>query len=102
MTTVGGSRRWLALALLCSVQFMVVPDVSVLNRALPSVQASLGFTEAGLQWVISGYAPTFGGFLLLAGKAGNLFCRRRFSVVGLFLQDVIPASGSSVFLGHPP
>lgn len=83
MTAAGGSRRWLALALLCSVQFMVVLDVSVVNLALPSVQASLGFTEAGLQWVISGYALTFGGFLLLAGRAGDLFGRRRFFVVGL-------------------
>lgn len=80
-----GSRRWLALALLCTVQFMVVLDVSVVNLALPSIQEELGFSEAGLQWIISVYALTFGGFLLLAGRAADLLGRRRFFMGGLAL-----------------
>ena len=79
------ARRWPALALLCAVQFMVVLDVSVVNLALPSVAADLGFSEAGLQWIVSVYALTFGGFLLLAGRAADLFGRRRFFMVGLAL-----------------
>ena len=70
-------RRWLALALLCVAQFMVVLDVSIVNVALPSIQEDLGFSEANLQWVVSGYALTFGGFLMLAGRAADLFGRRR-------------------------
>ena len=79
------SRRWLALALLCAVQFMVVLDVSIVNIALPSIEAGLGFSERNLQWVVSGYALTFGGFLLLAGRAADLFGRRRFFMIGLGL-----------------
>ena len=62
-----GRRRRLALALLCAVQFMVVLDVSIVNIALPSIEEDLRFSEKNLQWVVSGYALTFGGFLLLAG-----------------------------------
>src|SRR3712207_2146377 len=78
-------RRWLALALLCVAQFMVVLDVSIVNVALPSIQEDLGFSEANLQWVVSGYALTFGGFLMLAGRAADLFGRRRFFAIGLAL-----------------
>ena len=80
-----GSRRGLALALLCAVQFMVVLDVSVVNLALPSIARDLRLSEAGLQWIVSVYALTFGGFLLLAGRAADLFGRRRFFMVGLAL-----------------
>jgi MFS family permease len=76
-------RRLLALALLCAVQFMVVLDVSIVNIALPSIEEDLGFSEKNLQWVVSGYALTFGGFLLLAGRAADLFGRRRFFMLGL-------------------
>ncbi len=76
-------RRLLALALLCVVQFMVVLDVSIVNIALPSIEEDLGFSEKNLQWVVSGYALTFGGFLLLAGRAADLFGRRRFFMLGL-------------------
>ena len=79
------SRRWLALALLCAVQFMVVLDVSIVNIALPSIEENLGFSEKNLQWVVSGYALTFGGFLLLAGRAADLFGRRLFFMIGLGL-----------------
>jgi EmrB/QacA subfamily drug resistance transporter len=79
------SRRWLALTLLCAVQFMVVLDVSIVNIALPSIEEDLRFSEKNLQWVVSGYALTFGGFLLLAGRAADLFGRRRFFMIGLGL-----------------
>ena len=62
-----GSRRWLALILLCAVQFMVVLVLSSVSITLPSVEEDLGFSEKCLQWEVSGYALTSGGFLLLAG-----------------------------------
>jgi EmrB/QacA subfamily drug resistance transporter len=69
--------KWLALALLCAVQFMVVLDVAIVNVALPSIQADLGFSQSNLQWVISAYALVFGGFLLLGGRTADLLGRRR-------------------------
>src|SRR6266571_3296925 len=80
-------RKWLALALLCVVQFMVVLDIAIVNVALPSIQVDLGFSEQNLQWVISAYALFFGGFLLLGGRAADLLGRRRivlFTVASLF------------------
>jgi EmrB/QacA subfamily drug resistance transporter len=69
-------RKWLALALLCAVQFMVVLDIAIVNVALPSIQVDLGFSQENLQWVISAYALLFGGFLLLGGRAADLLGRR--------------------------
>jgi MFS family permease len=63
-----GSRRWLALILLCAVQFMVVLVLSSVSIALPSVEEDLGFSEKCLQWVVSGYALTFGGFCCSRGR----------------------------------
>ena len=76
-------RMWYALALLCTVQFMVVLDIAIVNVALPSIQADLGFAPADLQWVISAYALFFGGFLLLGGRAADLLGRRRVFLVGI-------------------
>src|SRR3954454_7776789 len=76
-------RKWLALALLCTVQFMVVLDVAVVNVALPSIQTDLGFSQEDLQWVISAYALLFGGFLLLGGRAADLLGRRRVFMAGI-------------------
>ncbi len=76
-------RRWFALALLALTQFMVVLDISIVNVALPSVQESLGFSQGDLQWVITAYTLTFGGFLLLGGRAADLLGRRRVFVAGL-------------------
>src|SRR6266571_974872 len=76
-------RKWLALALLCVVQFMVVLDIAIVNVALPSIQVDLGFSQQNLQWVISAYALVFGGFLLLGGRAADLLGRRRIFLVGL-------------------
>ena len=77
------SRKWLALALLCVVQFMVVLDIAIVNVALPSIQVDLGFSQENLQWVISAYALVFGGFLLLGGRAADLLGRRRIFIAGL-------------------
>ncbi|MDQ3858984.1 MAG: MFS transporter [Actinomycetota bacterium] len=78
-------RRWKALAVLGVAYLMVVLDVSIVNVALPSIQADLKFTTEDLQWVVSGYALTFGGFLLLGGRMGDLLGRRTLFMVGLGL-----------------
>jgi EmrB/QacA subfamily drug resistance transporter len=78
-------RKWLALALLATVQFMVVLDIAIVNVALPSIQVDLGFSQENLQWVISAYALFFGGFLLLGGRAADLLGRRRLFIAGLVL-----------------
>jgi EmrB/QacA subfamily drug resistance transporter len=78
-------RKRLALALLCTVQFMVVLDVAIVNVALPSIQRDLGFSQENLQWVISAYALLFGGFLLLGGRAADLLGRRRVFRAGLLV-----------------
>jgi EmrB/QacA subfamily drug resistance transporter len=75
--------KWLALALLAAVQFMVVLDIAIVNVALPSIQTDLEFSQANLQWVISAYALVFGGFLLLGGRAADILGRRRIFMIGL-------------------
>jgi len=75
-------RRWLALALISAVQFMVVLDIAIVNVALPSIKVDLGFSQENLQWVISAYALVFGGFLLLGGRSADLLGRRRVFMVG--------------------
>jgi EmrB/QacA subfamily drug resistance transporter len=76
-------RRWKALALLCGAFFMVVLDAAVVIVALPSIGPDLGFSEQGLQWVLSAYTLTFAGLLLLGGRAADLLGRRRVFMVGL-------------------
>ena len=78
-------RKWLALGLLSVVQFMIVLDIAIVNVALPSIQADLGFSQENLQWVISAYALVFGGFLLLGGRAADLLGRRRIFIAGLVI-----------------
>ena len=73
------------LLLVCLGQFMVILDVSVVNVALPSIRSDLGFSAGGLQWVVNAYALTFAGFLLLGGRAADLFGRRRLLLIGLAL-----------------
>jgi len=75
--------RWSALSLIVAAQFMVVLDLSIVNVALASIKSNLGFSSAGLQWVISAYALTFGGFLLLGGRLSDLLGRRRLFMTGL-------------------
>jgi EmrB/QacA subfamily drug resistance transporter len=74
---------WLLLAVVCVGQFMVVLDLSIVNVALPAMQRDLHFTTAQLQWVVNAYALTFGGFLLLGGRAADLFGRRKIFILGL-------------------
>ena len=78
-------RRWQALALVCVAFFMTVLDVSIVNVALPSIGRHLHFSETGLQWVITAYAITFGGFLLLGGRTADLLGRKRIFLVGVAL-----------------
>jgi EmrB/QacA subfamily drug resistance transporter len=78
-------RRWQALALVCVAFFMTVLDVSIVTVALPSIAQSLHLSPASLQWVLTAYAITFGGFLLLGGRAGDLLGRRRMFMAGLAL-----------------
>lgn len=79
------SRRWLSLILLCAAQFMMVLDFSIVNVALSAMQQDLGFSQQNLQWIVSAYALAFGGFLLLGGRAADLFGRRRVFMIGLAL-----------------
>ena len=76
-------NRWKSLTIVCAAFFMTVLDVSIVNVALPSIGKSLHFSEEGLQWVITAYAITFGGFLLLGGRAADLLGRRRVFFVGV-------------------
>jgi EmrB/QacA subfamily drug resistance transporter len=76
-------RRWWALALLCGAFFMVLLDATIVLVALPSIKADLGLSEQGLQWVVSAYALTFGGLLLLGGRAADLLGRRRVFMTGV-------------------
>ncbi len=78
-------HSWFVLLLLCTAQFMVVLDFSIVNVALPAIQHELGFTTQNLQWIITAYSLTFGGFLLLGGRMGDLFGRRRLFLIGLAL-----------------
>jgi EmrB/QacA subfamily drug resistance transporter len=78
-------RRWIALAIVCAAFFMTVLDVSIVNVALPSIGRALHFTRDNLQWVITAYAITFGGFLLLGGRAADLLGRRRVFLAGVIL-----------------
>src|SRR5919198_1017417 len=79
---------WVVLALVCLGQFMVVLDISIVNVALPSIQAELRFSASALQWVVNAYTLTFAGFLLLGGRAADLFGRRRMFLVGLGMFTV--------------
>ncbi len=80
--------EWLLLTLVCVGQFMVVLDVSIVNVALPSIQKDLHFSPSGLQWVVNAYTLTFAGFMLLGGRAADLFGRRRIFLAGLTIFTV--------------
>ena len=83
-----GVNPWLVLVLVCLAQFMVVLDATIVNVALPSIQADLGMSESSLQWIVNAYALLFGGFLLLGGRAGDLIGRKRVFLGGLVLFTV--------------
>src|SRR6266571_2532902 len=73
MTITDRRTRWLALIVLCMGDLMIVLDTTIVNVALPSIRTDLGFSEASLAWVVNAYLLTFGGFLLLAGRLGELY-----------------------------
>src|SRR5262245_51460064 len=87
-------RRWLALALLCMAQFVVVLDAAIVNVALPSIGDALNFSEESLPWVINAYVLTCGGFLLLGGRMADLIGRRR-----VFMSGLIVVAVASLFAG---
>jgi EmrB/QacA subfamily drug resistance transporter len=78
-------NRWLALYVLCLGSLMIVLDVTIVNVALPSIRSDLGFSETSLAWVVNGYLLTYGGFLLLGGRLGDLFGHRRLFIGGITL-----------------
>lgn len=79
------ARRWFALTILCLGSLMIVLDTTIVNVALPSIQAGLGFSQTSLAWVVNAYLLTFGGFLLLGGRLGDLFGHRRLFLIGITL-----------------
>jgi EmrB/QacA subfamily drug resistance transporter len=83
--TADSRSRWLALYVLCLGDLMIVLDTTIVNVALPSIRTDLGFTEASLAWVVNAYLLTFGGFLLLAGRFGDLYGQRRLFLIGLVI-----------------
>jgi EmrB/QacA subfamily drug resistance transporter len=87
-------RRWIALAVLCLGQLMTVLDSTIVNVALPSIQHDLGFSQGNLTWVLDGYLITFGGFLLLAGRLGDLVGRKR-----VFLSGLVLFTAASILCG---
>src|SRR5215510_8596607 len=83
----------LALPVLATAQLMVVLDATIVNVALPHIQRALGFSGSGLEWVVNAYALTFGGLLLLGGRAGDLLGRRRMFIAGLLLFSAASLAG---------
>ncbi|PIB05945.1 MFS transporter [Streptomyces sp. HG99] len=87
------SPLWVVIALACAGQFLVVLDVSVVNVALPSMRTDLGLSATGLQWVVNAYSIAFAGFMLLGGRAGDLYGRKRMFLVGLALFTLASLGG---------
>jgi EmrB/QacA subfamily drug resistance transporter len=88
MTNLDSRTRWLALFVLCLGDLMIVLDVTIVGVALPSIRTDLGFSESSLAWVVNAYLITFGGFLLLGGRLGDLFGHRRLFLGGIGLFTV--------------
>src|SRR5713226_5561745 len=84
-TTERNSGRWFALIVLCLGALMIVLDTTIVNVALPSIRQDLGFSQTSLAWVVNAYLLTFGGFLLLGGRLGDLFGHRRLFLIGITL-----------------
>jgi EmrB/QacA subfamily drug resistance transporter len=98
--TMDHRTRWLALLLLCAGDLMIVLDSTIVNVALPSIQADLGFSGTSLAWVVNAYLLTFGGFLLLGGRLGDLFGHRRLFLIGIaFFTAASVACGLSTTQG---
>ena len=92
-TEQGRRRLGLALAVIATAQLMVVLDATIVNVALPHIQTALGFTGTGLEWVVNAYALTFGGLLLLGGRAGDILGRKRVFIAGIILFSVASLLG---------
>src|ERR1700760_2348243 len=90
-------RRWMALVVVCLAQLMIVLDTTIVNVALPSIQHDLNFTQGNLTWVIDAFLVTFGSFLLLAGRIGDLIGRKR-----VFLAGVATFTVASLLCGIAP
>src|SRR5687768_16041844 len=86
-------RRWIALALLATAQFVVVLDASIVNVALPTIGEALSFSQSNLAWVVNAYILTFGGFLLLGGRIADLLGRRRVFMGGLIVFALASLAG---------
>jgi EmrB/QacA subfamily drug resistance transporter len=98
--TLDRRTRWLALLVLCAGDLMIVLDSTIVNVALPSIQADLGFSGTSLAWVVNAYLLTFGGFLLLGGRLGDLFGHRRLFLIGIaFFTAASIACGLSTTQG---
>src|SRR5258707_4118808 len=95
-TAAGDRRRWLGLVVVCLAQLMIVLDTTIVNVALPAIQRDLHFTQGNLTWVVNAFLITFGSLLLLAGRLGDLFGRRRVFLVGVIVFTVAsPLCGSA-------
>src|SRR5215510_7952325 len=88
MTDLDARTRWLALYVLCLASLMIVLDVTIVGVALPSIKDDLGFTDTSLAWVVNAYLLTYGGFLLLGGRLGDLYGNRRMFLIGIALFTV--------------
>jgi EmrB/QacA subfamily drug resistance transporter len=85
MSDLDARTRWMALYVLCLASLMIVLDVTIVGVALPSIKADLGFSDTSLAWVVNGYLLTYGGFLLLGGRLGDLYGHRRLFLIGITL-----------------
>jgi EmrB/QacA subfamily drug resistance transporter len=94
MTIENNRNRWLALIVLCLGDLMIVVDMTIVNVALPSIRSDLGFSQESLAWVVNAYVLTFGGFMLLGGRLGDLFGHRR-----LFLAGIAAFTTASLLCG---
>jgi EmrB/QacA subfamily drug resistance transporter len=90
--TIDNRNRWLALYVLCGGTLMIVLDTTIVNVALPSIRADLGFSQTSLAWVVNAYLLTYGGFLLLGGRLGDLFGHRRLFLIGISLFTLASAA----------
>ena len=102
--TMDNRSRWLALLIVCLGDLMIVLDVTIVGVALPSIREDLGFSETSLAWVVNAYLLTFGGFLLLGGRLGDLFGHRKLFVAGITLFTLASlacglASSQAVLIG---
>jgi len=93
------AHRGLGLALILTAAFMVVLDFSIVNVALASIERELGFSASAVQWIVTGYAITFGGLLILGGRAADIFGRRRMFMAGLLIFTAASLAGG---LAHDP